>query len=98
MSISTKETGWPGISICIEIGIRLLMLPHSRRDFISHSIPSKVYSGIGNYDINSKRLCVILTKRHGWDPSSSYRVPGVIIPEKHMAVFDLSKAEKLPGV
>ena len=74
-------------------GKSLLMLPHKKKDFISHEVPQKVYSGSDSMEICSKKLCRILAGQHSWDVSRSYRVPGVIITEKELAVFDLMKAE-----
>ena len=82
--------------ICFMIdqdGKCLLMLPHPKKDFISHGVSQEVYGGRDSLEISSKKLCVILTSRHSWDPSRSYRVPGVIAAEKCLAAFDLTKAE-----
>ena len=84
--------------ICFMIdqdGRRLLMLPHTKKDFVSHGVPNSVYGGKDSLEISSKKLCRLLASQHGWDPSRSYRVPGVIIPEKHLAAFDLKKAEMI---
>ena len=84
--------------ICFMIdqdGRRLLMLPHTKKDFVSHGVPNSVYGGKDSLEISSKKLCGLLASQHGWDPSRSYRVPGVIIPEKHLAAFDLKKAEMI---
>ncbi len=76
-------------------GKRLLMLPHTKRDFISHGVPKAVYSGMDSFEISSKKLCEIIALRHGWDLSYSYRVPGVVIEDNRYAVFDLSRAEAI---
>ena len=55
--------------------------------------------GADSLDISSKKLCRLLAAQHNWDVSRSYRAPGVIVEEKGLAAFDLSKAEmitKLP--
>ena len=82
--------------ICFMIdqnGKRLLMLPQAKKDFVSHGVPQKVYSGADSMEICSKKLCRILAGQHDWDTSRSYRVPGVIIAERQLAAFDLTKAE-----
>ena len=71
---------------------RLLMLPHEKKDFVSHAVPDSVYRGRRHMQVNSKKLCWMLAEQHGWDRSRSYRVPGVILPDKQMAAFDLTKA------
>lgn len=74
-------------------GIRLLLLPYVKKDFVSHRVPEAVYRGTDSMEVNSKKLCRILAEKHGWDIMRSYRVPGIIVPEKKLAVFDLTKAE-----
>ena len=73
----------------------LLILPHDKRDFLSHSVPPKVYIGTSGMEVNSKRLCRIIAEQHGWDMSKSYRVPGIIIPDKKVAVYRLGDAETI---
>ena len=82
--------------ICFMIdqdGNRLLMLPHAKKDFISHGVPQSVYAGKESLEICSKKLCRILAGQHNWDVARSYRVPGLIVAEKKLAAFDLTKAE-----
>ena len=78
-----------------EDGNRLLMLPHEKKDFVSHAVPDSVYSGGRHMEVNSKKLCWLLADQHGWDRSRSYRVPGVIVAEKQLAAFDLTQAEQI---
>ena len=82
--------------ICIMMeqkGKRLLLLPHTKKDFVSHRVPEAVYKGTDSMEVNSKKLCRLLADQHGWDVSRSYRAPGVIIQEKKLAAFDLARAE-----
>ena len=82
-----------------EDGKRLIMLPHTKKDFVSHRVPETIYRGADSLEISSKKLCRLLAAQHNWDISRSYRAPGVIVSEKGLAAFDLSKAEmitKLP--
>ena len=84
--------------ICFMIdqdGNHLLMLPHAKKDLISHGVPQKVYGGTYSLEICSKKLCRILAERHNWDVSRSYRVPGVVVSEKQLAAFELTKAEAI---
>ena len=74
-------------------GTRLLMRPYPRKDFVSHQVPETVYRGTDSMEVNSKKLCRILADQHGWDVTRSYRAPGVIIQEKKLAAFDLTRAE-----
>ena len=84
--------------ICFMIdqdGSRLLMLPHTKKDFVSHNVPQEVYGGTDSLDISSKKLCRLLASQHSWDVTRSYRVPGVIVTDKRIVSFDLTKAEMI---
>ena len=74
-------------------GNHLLMLPHTKKDFVSHGVSQNVYAGTERLEICSKKLCRILARQHDWDVSRSYRIPGVIVVEKKLVAFDLTKAE-----
>ena len=76
-------------------GAYFLVLPYTKKDFVSHRVPDSVYSRSGHMEVNSKKLCRILAEQHGWDVTRSYRVPGVIVLEKKLAAFDLTKAEPI---
>ena len=96
-TVALRGIGSPN-RICFMLdqdGNRLLLLPHAKKDFVSHRVPEVVYRGADSLDISSKKLCRLLAARHNWDVSRSYRVPGVIVEEKGLAAFDLSKAEMI---
>ncbi len=76
-------------------GNRLLLVPYYKRDLKSHNVPDKANSGGGGVEISSYNLCGIISTRHKWDPARSYRVPGVVYPDKRIAAFDLTKAEPI---
>lgn len=76
-------------------GKRLLMLPYVKKDFVSHRVPDAVYRGTDSMEVNSKKLCRILAAQHSWDVSRSYRVPGVILADRQVAAFDLTRAEQI---
>lgn len=81
--------------ICFMIssdGQSLLLVPYEKRDLKSHSVPPKVYQGEGDFKINSYKLCRLLAGQHHWDLNGSYRVPGKVYPDQHLAVFDLTSA------
>lgn len=75
-------------------GHSLLVLPYEKRDLRSHLVPAKAYrSGAhGGMEVNSMRLCKIISKLHGWEANASYRVPGKVLPEQKIAAFDLTRA------
>lgn len=74
-------------------GTYLAMAPYGKKDFHSHRISKKIYEGRKGLEISSLPLCSLLAKRHNWDMRLSYRVPGTILKENHVALFDLSKAQ-----
>ena len=89
-----KEIGSPQ-RVCFMLsqdGKSLLLMPYEKRDLKSHSVPSEVYRGRGDYRINSYKLCHILAEKHHWDLQRSYRVPGKMYPGKQLVVFDLESA------
>ena len=76
-------------------GKRLLLLPYTKKDFVSHRVPEAVYRGTDSMEVNSKKLCRLLAEQHSWDIMRSYRVPGLILAGKKLAAFDLTRAEPI---
>ena len=76
-------------------GNRLLVVPHRKADFVSHGVQQGVYHGTDSMEVSSKKLCRLIADKHNWSIAYSYRVPGFIEAKKHVAVFDLSKAEMI---
>ena len=86
--------------ICFMIaadGQSLLMRAYEKRDFKSHKVPQDVYGGQRSLEISSRKLCEILAGVHGWDPKYSYRVPGMILKDRHSVLFPLTKAKIIVG-
>ena len=57
------------------------------------AVPQSVYKGEKSMEVCSTRLCQILTAMFQWNPEYSYRVPGVILPQKELVLFYLANAE-----
>ena len=76
-----------------ESGNTLILSPYDKRDFKSHRVPEKVYSGSESLEISSYKLCRLLASSHDWDISRSYRIPGKIVPSLNVVIFQLDKAE-----
>lgn len=92
-----RRIGSPSI-ICFLLGNEgksLALAPYSKKDFHSHRVPQKAYAGGGGLDVSSFSLCHLLADSHEWNMACSYRVPGEILEEKAVALFDLTKAEKI---
>lgn len=68
---------------------------HSKKDLRSHRVPKRVYEGTKSMDVCSIKLCRILSQLYNWDIERSYRVPGVIVPEKKIIAFALGMAEQI---
>ena len=76
-------------------GNTLILAPYKKKDFHSHRVPQDVYHGIRSFELASMRLCQILTAEFGWDSSKSYRIPGRLVQDKKVVVFDLRSATKI---
>ena len=90
-----RSIGSPSF-ICFLVGndgTYLAMAPYGKKDFHSHRISKKTYEGGKGLEISSLPLCSLLAERHNWDMSLSYRVPGTILKENNVSLFDLSKAQ-----
>lgn len=74
-------------------GTALAIVPYKKRDFISHRVSPKVYSGTDGMEISSMQLCHIISDRFNWNQAFSYRVPGIILADHTAAVFNLMQAE-----
>ena len=94
---SLRGIGCPG-RICLmmdSIGRSLILAPYEKTDFKSHRVPNAVYNGDKGMEISSYKLCHLVADRNDWNPTLSYRIPGIILPEQKLAVFDMSKAETI---
>ena len=92
---SLRRIGSPQI-ICFLIGEdsnALALAPYPKKDFHSHRVPKEVYSGEGGMEISSLPLCCLLAHKHRWSMNCSYRVPGEVIQESKVILFDLREAE-----
>lgn len=76
-------------------GNTLILSPYKTKNFHSHRVPQAVYHGKRSLELASMRLCKILTVEFGWDSSKSYRIPGQLIENKKIVVFDLRNATKI---
>ena len=84
--------------ICLlidEKGENLAVVPYRKKDFHSHRVPRELYSNTRGMEISSLKLCQIISQKYNWNPASSYRVPGKVIPEKGLALFFLARGEAI---
>ena len=76
-------------------GNTLILSPYRKKDFHSHRVPQGVYLGNRSLELTSMRLCQILIAEFWWDSSKSYRIPGRLVEDKKIVVFDLRLATKI---
>ena len=76
-------------------GKSLLLVPYSKRDLKSHSVPYEVYRGTGGFTVHSMKLCRILADMHHWDLQRSYRIPGEIHRDRQLIIFNLEAASMI---
>lgn len=76
-----------------ENGQALAIVPYDKKDLKSHWVPPTVYTGTKDMEVNSMRLCRIISEMHHWTPGGSYRVPGFVLEDRSAAIFMLSKAK-----
>lgn len=74
-------------------GESLVLSPYSKKDFHSHRVPPSVYHGKKSFELTSIRLCKMLAANFNWDCNMSYRVPGVILEQQKIVMFDLRQAQ-----
>ena len=74
-------------------GDSLVLAPYDKKDFHSHRVPQSVYRGKKSLELASIRLCKMLTASFDWDANMSYRVPGTIIEQQKIVIFDLKNAQ-----
>ncbi len=75
-----------------EEGALLAVEPYHRKTFTSFAIPRNLYSYSGAMVVYSKSLCALLYNRLNWNEDKLYRIPGIILKEQKVAVFDLTNA------
>ena len=78
-----------------EDGKSMLMTPYNRKVFASMRVPTCMYEKTGQraqMEIKCAPLCRYLAARLGWNNISTYRVPGKVLPQQKMVLFDLTKA------
>ena len=76
-------------------GSTLVMEPYSKKDFHSHRVSQGVYNGSCGMELCSLPLCNIIAGIHQWEADCSYRVPGLIMPQRKIAVFDLKNGKRI---
>lgn len=74
-------------------GESLIIKPYPRKDYHSHRVPKEVYLGKKSMEISSMRLCRMIASMQGWNDQYSYRVPGKVLKQQGLVLFQLEQAE-----
>ena len=77
-------------------GESMILEPHEIRTFTTLRVPKNIYTEQGSMEVHSKVLCRLLADKLNWDINCSYRIPGKLIPQQKIVIFDLSKATVIP--
>ena len=83
-----------------EDGKSMVMEPYNRKVFASMRVPPTMYKKTGQrarMEIKCAPVCRYLAACLGWDESSTYRVPGRILPQQRFVLFDLTSAYSIHG-
>ena len=78
-------------------GHSLMIAPSNVNSLTTFRVPKNIYQDNGNMEVHSYGLCRIIAEKLHGDITRSYRVPGYYIPEKGVAIFQLTKAELIPS-
>ena len=76
-------------------GKSIVMEPYNRKVFASMRVPPTMYNKTGQrarMEIKCVPFCRYLAACLGWDDKSTYRVPGRVLPQQCVVLFDLTKA------
>lgn len=79
--------------------MQLVMEPYHQKEFTSFRVPKGLYKepteSPAGFRVRSRAFCRLLAARLSWDADKSYRIPGVVYPNRAIAHFDLFKAREI---
>lgn len=73
---------------------QMLMEPYDKKELTSFKVKRCTDNRAG-MQIRGKRFCNMVIKEMGWDPNSSYRVPGKYFEQQNIVLFDLEGAKEI---
>ncbi len=78
---------------------RMIMSSYDKKEFTSFRVSRKVLSDskYSSLRIRSMRFCRLLANQFGWDVNKSYRIPGLVILNQELVVYDLTGAKEIPN-
>ena len=75
----------------------LLLEPFDRITLTSFRVSSKLDDEEGKMEVYSKALLRGLSQRLGWGKGKSYRVPGKVLLQQGVVLYDLTQAQEIPN-
>lgn len=60
-------------------------------------MPANLNEEEGNMEVYSKGFIRGLSQRLGWERGRSYRVPGRVLPQQDIVLYDLTQAQEIPN-
>ena len=75
----------------------LLLEPFDRISLTSFRVPANLNEEEGNMEVYSKGFIHGLSQRLGWERGRSYRVPGKVLPQQGVVLYDLTQAQEIPN-
>lgn len=90
-----REIGSPDC-ICFMLspsGKTMILKSYPQKDYHSHRVPLDVYNGKKSLEISSIQLCKMLSNIQKWNRNYSYRVPGTVLTQQKVILFQLDQAE-----
>lgn len=72
----------------------LAIEPFDKKTLTSFEVPENIHSENGSMCVYSTMLCSALYKAMNWDEFELYRIPGIVLYNDRVAVFELQKATK----
>lgn len=76
------------------IRLQIAMTAYNKKKLTSFRVPVRLLNDETNVSlcIHSKRLCLLVSQKMGWEAEKSYRVPGRRMMGKKAFVFNLNEA------
>lgn len=96
---SVRSIGMPKfVRFRISPDAKLIVLePYDRITLSSFRVPKSFDTEDIRMDVSSKSMVDALAQRMHWNKDWSYRVPGRYLLQQNVVVFDLRRAEVIPG-
>ncbi len=75
----------------------LLLEPFDRITLTSFRVSVKLDDDEGKMEVYSKPFVRGLSQQLGWENGKSYRVPGKVLTQQGVVLYDLKQAQEIPN-